>query len=102
MRHYHHSGVNLTLGGLHKALRALEDRVEDLANGRQAAEQWAGTERRNDSAFSDKQVERIKGLFDERTEVHAGRAFLKLILWVAGAAAAGAGTILIAYLKLKA
>ena len=58
-------------------------------------------ERRNNAVFSDEEVERIKELFDERAEVHAGRAALRIFLWVAGSVLAGAATILLAVLGLK-
>lgn len=104
MSRYDYSGVTLTLGGVQKALRVLEDRVEDIANGisiRGQTNEWSGTDRRADTAFSDKQTERIKALFDERAEVHVGRYFFRLVLSAIGTfCIAGAG-ILYAYLKLK-
>jgi hypothetical protein len=58
-------------------------------------------ERRSNAIFSDQEVERIKELFDERAEVHAGRAALRVFLWAAGALGAGATAIILAYLGLK-
>jgi hypothetical protein len=55
------------------------------------------TEKRNHAAFTDEQVKRIKELFDERAEVHAGRAFLRMV----GAAIIGATSALLAYLGIR-
>jgi hypothetical protein len=90
----------LTLGRVSHDVRDLEDRVTALEIGEK---HWKGDERRSDAdtAFSDEQVERIKAIFDERAEVHAGRAFFRLVLWTLGAASAGAATVFFAYLKIK-
>jgi len=45
--------------------------------------------------------QRIKELFDERAEVHAGRAFIRLVLWVAGALGLVVTSALLAYFKFK-
>ena len=57
--------------------------------------------RSHGSIFSDEEVERIKEIFDERAEVHAGRAALRLFLWVAGTFLAGASTVLLAYFGIR-
>ncbi len=44
---------------------------------------------------------KIKELFDERAEVHAGRTFFRLVLWVAGALGLVVTSALLAYFKLK-
>ena len=64
---------------------------------------FRGIERRHDgSVFTDEQVRRIKELFDERAEIHAGRAAMRIFLWVAGTLGTGAAAIILAYLGLKA
>lgn len=88
------SGDELTLGLLGRQLRSLEDKfteIEGLLSERKA----------DGSAFSDEQTKQIKELIDERAEVIAGRAFIRLALWSAGAGLTGAASILFAYLKLK-
>jgi hypothetical protein len=71
-------------------------RIEGIENN---ISRWSGTERRSDAAFSDVQVEKIKALFDERAEVHAGRLAFRTILWALGAAAVGSATTVIALFK---
>jgi len=80
-------------------MRLLEARIEGLEEHKNHA--GDGSSSNDGSAFTDEQTERIKALFDERAEVHAGRAFLRLILWACCSAAAGAGGVILAYLKLK-
>jgi hypothetical protein len=86
----------MTLGYMGKQVRGLEDRIQEL----EAAREWKGDERREND-FSDQQTERIKILIDERAEVHAGRAFFRLVLWVVGTAAATSVTLLLTYFKIK-
>jgi len=63
---------------------------------------WRGNERRQGgSVFSDQQTDKVKALVDERAEVHAGRLFFRLLLWLGGTAGITASAILLAYLKLK-
>jgi hypothetical protein len=90
----------VTLGRVSHDVRDLEDRVTALETGERF---WKGDERRSDAdtAFSDDQVERIKAIIDERAEVHAGRAFFRLVLWALGAASLGASAVFIAYFKIK-
>jgi len=86
----------VTLGYVQRAMRLLEARIEGLEEHKNH-----GSGGDDGSAFTDEQTERIKALFDERAEVHAGRAFIRLILWVACSAAAGAGAVILTYVKLK-
>jgi hypothetical protein len=86
----------MTVGYLGRKIRELEDQFTQL----QQEKEWKGDERREND-FSDQQTERIKALIDERTEVHAGRAFFRLVLWVVGTAAATSVTLLLTYLKIK-
>jgi len=79
-------------------MRLLEARIEGLEEHKNHVSDRGGDD---GSAFTDEQTERIKALFDERAEVHAGRAFIRLLVWVACAAAAGAGTVILTYVKLK-
>ncbi len=59
-------------------------------------------ERRNHGAiFTDEEVQRIKEIFDERAEVHAGRAALRVFLWAAGALGAGATAVVLALFGFK-
>ena len=75
----------------------MEDSQKDLTTHRTPQDlEIADLKRENNAAF-----ERIKELFDERAEVHAGRAALRIFLWVAGSVLAGAATILLAVLGLK-
>ncbi len=89
----------MTLGYVQRAMRLLEARIEGLEEHKNHASDRSGDA--DGSAFTDEQTERIKALFDERAEVHAGRAFFRLLVWVACSAALGAGTVLLAYVKLK-
>ena len=87
----------MTLGYVQRAMRLLEARIEGLEEHKNH-DRSSGDD---GSAFTDEQTERIKALFDERAEVHAGRAFLRLLVWVACSAAVGAGTVILTYVKLK-
>jgi len=91
-------------GLLTRTMRLLEARIEGLEEmSARDLGKWNGYERRQDgTAFSDEQVRRIKELFDERAEVHAGRAFIRLVVWALGSAVVGAASVLLAYLKFKA
>ena len=90
-------------GLLTRTMRLLEARIEGLEEmSARDLSQWNGYERRQDgTAFSDEQVRRIKELFDERAEVHAGRAFFRLVVWALGSFAAGAASIVLYYFKTK-
>ena len=90
----------MTLGYVQRAMRLLEARIEGLEEHKNHASDRSGGD--DGSAFTDEQTERIKALFDERAEVHAGRAFFRLVLWTCCSAAAGAGGVILAYIKLKA
>jgi len=79
-------------------MRLLEARIEGLEEHKNHAGDRISSD---GSAFTDEQTERIKALFDERAEVHAGRAFFRLVLWTCCSAAAGAGGVILAYVKLK-
>lgn len=63
--------------------------------------QWTGHERRSDAAFSDEQVKRIKELFDERAEVHAGRLAFRAFLSAVGLLAIGAASAVFAFFGIK-
>ena len=90
------SGVELTLGGLHKALRALEDRVEDLANGK---EPYPKIEGNTDGAvLSDKQMEKIDERIGEQIRLYVGDKSIRLNLWALGSFSLGSAiTFLLNY-----
>jgi len=79
------------------------EQYEELRNRVKELETNGGhLERRSDDAiFNDRETQRIKELFDERAEVHAGRAALRVFLWAAGSAIAGAATTVITLLGFK-
>ncbi len=92
-----------TLGAVARALRVLEDRVEDIAISVETKpnEPYAGTDRRKDAAFSDEQRKQIREISRDDKDAAAGNALYRLLFWVACSAAAGAGGVLFAYLGFK-
>lgn len=75
-------------------LRAVEQlQAADLVS-------WRGTERRQSGVnFSDAQRKELKEFWDERAEIHGGRLFFRLVLWMVGSLAALAASLIIAYIK---
>jgi hypothetical protein len=80
-------------------MRLLEARIEGLEEHKNHASDRSSSD--DGSAFTDEQTERIKALFDERAEVHAGRAFIRILVWACCAAAVGTGGVILAYVKLQ-
>jgi hypothetical protein len=89
----------MTLGYVQRAMRLLEARIEGLEEARNHGKDEMVDD--GSSAFTDEQTAQIKALIDERAEVHAGRAFFRLVVWSLGAACIGTASILVAYFKLK-
>ena len=77
------------------SLRILEASIQGIE------EIHANVMERNGAIFTDDQVRKIKELFDERAEVHAGRVAFRAVLWAIGAMAAGAASSVLIFFRLK-